>query len=297
MPNESKNILCPVCGYSGYKLFYDLRTKRCKFAIPGLILKCSRCLMVYKHVASVKFVEEAYGEGYADCMNSSLYGSSKYAYDFFRKVLKKLRQTGGPKRLLDIGTGTGLLLVVAQSLGYKAEGIDCSRGGVDKAKQKGLDVKCIDVCDINPEKKSFNVITLMDNIEHLLDPISVLKKIRTILGPEGQLVIYTPNHRSFIVAIARFLYKIGITFPINNIFGGNHVCFFDERSLKKALNIAGFEMEYSWRFTYNIKRPGDKFSFVNLLFVIVFDWFGWLFGRSFRIVVYAKKTMKSNRWE
>lgn len=130
MPNESKNILCPVCGYSGYKLFYDLRTKSCKYSIPGLILKCGRCLMVYKHVASVKFIEEAYGEDYADCMNSFSYGSSKYAYDFFRKVLKKLRQTGGPKRLLDIGTGTGLLLVVAQSLGYKAEGIDCNRGGL-----------------------------------------------------------------------------------------------------------------------------------------------------------------------
>jgi len=185
---------------------------------------------------------------------------------------------------------------VAQSLEYKAEGIDCSRRMVDKAKQKGLDVKCIEVCDINSKKESFNVITMMDNIEHLLDPISVLKKIRTILGPEGQLVIYTPNHRSFIVTIARFLYKIGITFPINELFSGGHVCFFDESSLKKALNIAGFEIEYSWRFPYNIKRPGIKYSFVNLLFVIVFDWFGWLFGRPFRIVVYAKKTMKSNRW-
>lgn len=259
-------------------------------AIPGPILRCSDCGMLYKGILSLESMENAYEGEYASTAKSGTYMSSDVTRHFFRKVLKWInyeRSSYRPK-LLDIGTGMGTLLEEAQSLGYDPEGIDLCPELVDSARQKGLKVHHMNAMCIN-EPEKYDVITMMDIIEHIPNPVALLRVLHRNLKPGGKLVVYTPNHRGAVVILARLMEKIGIDFAIHEIFGGNHVCFFDDRTLPAALHSVGFKMLSLWKFPYDPKRPGQEISLANLAIVTAVEWLGRPFGMVFRMMAYAQK--------
>ena len=82
--------------------------------------------------------------------------------------------------------------------------------------------------------RRFDVITLLDLIEHVTDPAALLKRCRQLLNPDGYVVVYTPNHRGLIVRVATLLHRLSlgrISRPVAEIFDGVHVVFFDASSL------------------------------------------------------------------
>jgi hypothetical protein len=57
------------------------------------------------------------------------------------------------------------------------------------------------------------------------------------------VVVYTPNHRALIVRIAAAMHQLTlgrVSRPVNEIFDGVHVVFFDKRSLGSVMKKAGF---------------------------------------------------------
>jgi 2-polyprenyl-3-methyl-5-hydroxy-6-metoxy-1,4-benzoquinol methylase len=246
--------------------------------------------MLYKGIISPESIENAYEGEYASTAKSETYMSSDVTRRFFRKVLKQInseRISYRPK-LLDIGTGMGTLLEEAQSLGYDPEGIELCPELADIARQKGLKVHHMNAMCLN-EPEKYDVITMMDIIEHIPHPVALLRVLHRNLKPGGKLVVYTPNHRGAIVILAKLMAKIGMNFAIHEIFGGNHVCFFDDHTLPAALHSVGFKMRYLWKFPYDPNRPGQKVSLVNLAIVTAVEWLGRPFGLVFRMVAYAQK--------
>ena len=122
-----------------------------------------------------------------------------------------------------------------------------------------------------------------------VDPVGILKTLCTSLKPGGKLVLFTPNHGSSVVAAARIMEKFGAKFAVQEIFGGNHVCFFDSRTLPAAVHAAGFETDFVWKFPYDPKRAALNISLPSLLAATVTDWIGYPFGAVFRMVHYAHK--------
>jgi 2-polyprenyl-3-methyl-5-hydroxy-6-metoxy-1,4-benzoquinol methylase len=190
--------------------------------------------------------------------------------------------------LLDVGTGKGALLEQAQALGYDAEGIDVCDPLVQEARARGLRVARSQVEDLSGRDR-FDVVTMMDVIEHVPEPRRVLAAAHRLLASGGQLVVYTPNHRGAVVLLARFLHCIGIDFAMREIFGGNHVSFFDDRSLPRALNSEGFAVRALRLFPYDPSRPGGPISRVSLSAVAAVERFGALFQRTFRMLAVATK--------
>jgi SAM-dependent methyltransferase len=85
---------------------------------------------------------------------------------------------------------------------------------------------------------SFEVVVFGDVLEHLRDPLSVLRGARGLLRPGGYVVISTPNIAHGDVRLAllsgRFNYsKVGI-------LDDTHLRFFTRDSLVSFLNDAGF---------------------------------------------------------
>ena len=233
---------CPLCGVVDYEVMYDLRRVRTPRSIPGLIARCRWCPMWFKILSEGENLFNAYQQDYADSEATAKYMLSEAARSVYRRVLAEISISGKGRRprLLDIGTGAGALLEEAHRLGFEAEGIDLCEPLVKRAQARGLHVRCLPAEQL-ADGEPFDVITILDLIEHLPQPLAMLAAARRLLRAGGELVVYTPNHRGAVVLLARLLHSVGLGFAVNEIFGSCHVCFFDDRSLPSALRKAGFE--------------------------------------------------------
>lgn len=281
---------CPLCGGTEHQAVFDLRGVSDVLCIPGLIAICRRCSMWFKVLSQPDRLSHAYGEEYAAAEMTEKYMLSEPSRAFFRKVLGGIGMTPDTSkpRLLDIGTGLGALLEEAQKLGYEAEGVDVCEPLIKKARARGLRVHYKPVEELGAGA-DFDVVTMLDVIEHVTEPLKLLASARRLLKPGGRLVVYTPNHRSAIVVLAKFLDKLGIGFAVKEIFGGNHVCFFDDRSMPAALHKEGFSVHSMSLFPYDPTRPGGPISPLSLAVVTAVEWLGKPFDRMFRMIVYASK--------
>ncbi len=99
-------------------------------------------------------------------------------------------------RMLDLGCGSGELLGRMCSLGWQAEGLDFDSAAVEVARHKGLRVRMGSLHEQKFPDATFDAVVLSHVIEHLHQPLQLLKEVRRILKPGRRLVIATPNARS-----------------------------------------------------------------------------------------------------
>jgi len=85
----------------------------------------------------------------------------KKLHDIFLEKLINLNV----KKVLDIGCGSGDFLVKAKKAGLDAEGIDLSKKMVEKALQKGVNAKHLDLCEV--EKKYDAAVAIFDVLNYL----------------------------------------------------------------------------------------------------------------------------------
>lgn len=283
-------VPCPLCGGVDQQLIYDLTRLDLADAVPGLVMRCRACPMWFKALERPEALPTAYPGEFGDDAVSATYLLGDAARALFRDALAEARRQvpGQAPRLLDLGTGQGALLEEAARLGFVAEGVDHCADNVERARARGLDVNLATARELD-RPGAFDVVTMMDFIEHLPDPLAVLRVAHRALRPGGALVVYTPNHRSGVVLLARLLYAVGVRRPVHELFGRNHVAFFDDRSLPWALVAAGFELRTLQRSAYDPSRPGQDVSRLTLAVMGAVEQLGRPFGRVFRLLAFARK--------
>ncbi len=96
---------------------------------------------------------------------------------------------------MDLGCGDGRLGKELVQKGHEVWGIDVNKIGLQQAFQNGLHILQADLEKPLPfAKESFDVVMLLDTLEHLVDQSQVLQEIGRVLKKEGQLIISYPNH-------------------------------------------------------------------------------------------------------
>lgn len=135
--------------------------------------------------------------------------------------------------LLDVGCGNGIFLDFARRAGWQAKGIDFDAQAVAYCVQKGLDVQMGGIDTLADQYECFDWITLSHVIEHVYDPLAVLRACHRLLKPGGGLWIETPNlaaqgHHDFGTAWR------GLEPP-------RHLVLFSHESLARALRKTGFQ--------------------------------------------------------
>jgi 2-polyprenyl-3-methyl-5-hydroxy-6-metoxy-1,4-benzoquinol methylase len=111
-----------------------------------------------------------------------------------RRLLDLLAGFAPAGRLLEVGSGHGLLLDEARSRGYSVEGVELSRNGARYAREElGLSVRevALEAADLEPG--SYDAVVLVDVLEHLDDPAGAIALCTELLAPEGALLIATPD--------------------------------------------------------------------------------------------------------
>ncbi len=230
---------CLLCGELGRVLYSNLRDRL--FGVPGLwsILRCYECRHVwlnpspapnemwklYTSYHTHKPTEQIHGSLTATFRESAKRGLL-YAmgYDVTRSTREKhigkvlhlvplLRELIGEnvmflegppgRRLLDVGCGNGSFLHRMRSLGWDVIGVEADKVAARAAQERyGLPVMEGPIEEVDLPTGAFDAITMNHVIEHVHDPLLVLKICRRSLRPGGTLVVKTPNvdswgHRVF----------------------------------------------------------------------------------------------------
>lgn len=99
-------------------------------------------------------------------------------------------------KILDLGCGDGRLSGELVKKGHQVWGLDCSDEGLKIAESRKIKIIKADLEEDNwtIEKNSFDIVLLLDVLEHLYDQEKILKKVFNLLKPTGQLIVAYPNH-------------------------------------------------------------------------------------------------------
>ncbi|MGN7678479.1 MAG: bifunctional 2-polyprenyl-6-hydroxyphenol methylase/3-demethylubiquinol 3-O-methyltransferase UbiG [Anaplasma sp.] len=115
-------------------------------------------------------------------------------------VLSQLSSDASRGSLLDVGCGGGVFAESMASLGFKVVGIDPSQESIDiaieHARTRGLDIEycCADLEQLCSNSSStYDIITLMEVIEHVPNPQSFLEDACKLLNRGGMLFLSTLN--------------------------------------------------------------------------------------------------------
>lgn len=148
-----------------------------------------------------------------------------------RKLVETVARYRPSGRFLDVGAGSGILVEQAVKAGYQAEGVEPSRWLAEQARSLGLEVRCGTLPQPEPGDR-FDVVTLVDVIEHVPNPVEILTQLRDALVPGGVGLVVTPDAGSFTARLLGWRwwhYRIA------------HIGYFNRGNLLLALRRAGLE--------------------------------------------------------
>ena len=123
--------------------------------------------------------------------------------------------------------------------GFTAHGVETSKAAAEKCKTDGFDVKHGLLEEFKLPSNSYDIITMYEVIEHLLDPTILLQECHRLLKPNGLLFISTGNTDSWTAKILREKWDY-FDLQIN---GYGHISFFNPTSLTKLTQTIGFKTE------------------------------------------------------
>jgi 2-polyprenyl-3-methyl-5-hydroxy-6-metoxy-1,4-benzoquinol methylase len=166
-----------------------------------------------------------------------------------RRFLKQTGKLTKSKRILEIGSGNGLLLNMLTKEGFDIEGSEYSVDHVNTARKlyKGIKIKEMSGDDITYPDKSFDIVISFDVLEHIKDTKKHLSEVKRVLKPGGYYIFCTPNKYTNIPwEIMRYRSLTAWT--------KYHVALHTYWQLKKALEKAGLKPEF-----YDVKVMNEFF--------------------------------------
>lgn len=195
-PYRGEQVECDLCGETDYELICenDRRFKRL------LTVACTGCgLMRTNPMPTPDEVSRYYKEIYRwDYQFVTKTPSRRHLSRSQREAASRLARLSpalkSGSRILDFGCGAGVFLGMAQKAGYSVRGIEPGRDYADYAvKTHGIDVICDVWENVSLPESSFDVITAVEVLEHLRQPITALKWLSSLLAPDGVIYITVPN--------------------------------------------------------------------------------------------------------
>jgi 2-polyprenyl-3-methyl-5-hydroxy-6-metoxy-1,4-benzoquinol methylase len=146
-------------------------------------------------------------------------------------------------RLLDVGCGEGYVLKFFRDLGWSVRGIDFSSAGVESKNPDLMDALVTgDIFALLKAEidtgNTYDVVWLQNVLEHVIDPLDLLKSLRTLVSQGCLAVVTVPNDCSITQRSALTHKHIDSAFWIAP---PDHLTYFDHASLTNAANETGWE--------------------------------------------------------
>jgi SAM-dependent methyltransferase len=193
------------------------------------LVRCARCSTLYTALTpSGESLHSLYTD-YYDEVNLTIPEFVTQRLDEIVGGFAVYRQSG---RLLDVGFGAATLLEAARRAGWAATGTELAEGAVARARNHGFDVFLGTLQEASYPDASFDVVTIVEVLEHLLDPASLLREVRRVLRSGGLLWVTTPHGGGL---SARLL---GPDWSV--VAPPEHIQLFSTEGLRRLLHRTGF---------------------------------------------------------
>jgi 2-polyprenyl-3-methyl-5-hydroxy-6-metoxy-1,4-benzoquinol methylase len=166
------------------------------------LLGCQRCNFVFADPGETAELHALY-----ESLDDPGYEASRQPRSLqMRSLLERIaRQAHGARTLLDVGAASGVLVQAALATGLDAWGVEPSTALAGMA-ESHVPGRVFAGTYPHPalSQKVFDVVTLIDVLEHVADPLALLRDARAALAPEGLLVLVTPDARSVAARLLGF---------------------------------------------------------------------------------------------
>lgn len=231
---------CKLCGNSQVTMLY--RSQRYAFQVG----RCTGCRLT--------FVLDRIAEGqlkamYSDEKDFQQFGnlmSNDKVRDRHSKALREIFQwlqpPVAPVRLFDVGAGSGEFLNQAREVGFEVYGNELSDAAISVARQRyGIMLSSLSL-EQDQQTAFFDVITMWGLIEHVLDPLSMLKHAFRLLKRGGLLYIYTPAwcfYDDIGLGLAQLCHWTRL---LDRRITLAHLQLFSAAAMHKTLTAIGFEL-------------------------------------------------------
>lgn len=260
MEDKTIKIECPNC--KGTATFWGNKKSYKLFL-------CKDCKLIF--VDPLPDPASIYNEDYFSGATNG-FGYVNYDEDkepmvpVFNKYLDLFNKYGkGNGRLFDIGAATGFFIKLAKNRGYEVKGVEMSGHAASEARRAGLEVLTGDLLHNHQPSDYFDVVTMLDVLEHFTDPFAELVEVKRILKPKGLMVVNTPNGQSVLAKILKTKWHL--------IFPPEHLFYFSPKNLEMFLVKNGFKVLYSGtigkhftlQYIFKMLYKWQKMEFWNVL--------------------------------
>lgn len=232
--------VCPVCQSNAFKQLFEI-THTCGILASlniqtnerSFVYECKSCHHNFlSPVLSDKMMLKYYNKINSEYFNKDF---KHYRIEEDRVIFNKIYKLKKHGNVLEIGCGSGYFLKLFKDKGFDCKGVEPSPKAAEFAREQlGLDV-------INgflekntfADNEKYDIILLMDVIEHIYTPNELLSILTKLLAVDGLVVILTGNVNS---ANAKLWKEKWFYF-----YSWEHISFFNRQSISKLLNSHGYK--------------------------------------------------------
>ena len=214
---QEHRFACPECHEFLMALAEGLRCERCArtyplvAGLPDLRLSSDRYLSLAEDRAKAERLDALAGESTALELSHAYYAMTDDVVDRRRdRFLRHIASAEGrsaalaerlPRngRILEVGCGTGGLLVAAKRAGLTIDGVDIAARWLVIARRRLADHRLqISLAAAEAEKlpypsETFDAIVADSVLEHLDQPARAVAEWKRVLRPGGRLIVWSPN--------------------------------------------------------------------------------------------------------
>jgi SAM-dependent methyltransferase len=222
---------CPACGHAtAQRLLYEKN--------GCAVMRCTECGLGRTDASgfdpSTYYTEHYFSGGHSDG-----YADYRAAEPTLRRefehVVRFIRRYKPAGRLLEIGCAYGFFLQEARAY-FEVQGIEIAADAAAYARQQGLEVRPgIADADTLAPLGTFDVIVLLDVIEHLPDPAGTVALIAEHLAPGGIVVMTTGDFASPLARLTGVRWRL-MTPP-------QHLWFFTPESMRRLARAQRLQVE------------------------------------------------------
>jgi 2-polyprenyl-3-methyl-5-hydroxy-6-metoxy-1,4-benzoquinol methylase len=292
---------CLLCGAKGGMLYEGQRDRL--FGAPGVwnFRQCPNysCGLIWIDPMPVEEdIGRAYGAYYTHQANTPATSFKKTCLRIWRKgavpflsIVSPLHRERrklelmylhdrAPGRVLDVGCGSGERLAKLRDRGWEVFGQDVDPRAVAQARQAfQIDVRVGSLDKVGFAPNSFDCVIMNHVIEHVHDPVRLLKQCKSLLKKGGDLIVVTPNCKS--VAHRHF----GTDW--RGLEPPRHLFIFSRSALASVAKRSGLSVVRSWTtaanaFTvtfYSVQLRRDGLSFtaghkiLRIIYAVAFQYY------------------------
>lgn len=213
----------------------DLAITDARYGLTLPLSQCDDCGFRFADTGEVERLTELYA-----ALDDPGYEEGQDSRALQMRWLVELCRQAHPaaKTALDIGAASGVLVGEAATQGLQVLGIEPSQSLVEAANaREGVRVLQGVLPHPDLDGRLFDIVFLVDVIEHVADPVGLLRDCADRLAEGGVLLVVTPDRASL---AARLLGRRWWHYRLA------HVGYFERRSLTRAAERAGLA-PLSWK--------------------------------------------------